>query len=243
MNCVLRSSYHVPLSRCDLTGRLSIPDTFAACQDIATEHAERIGVGGNAMMSQGLFWLTARTRIRFHHRPGMLRSYELETWPCKPGPMRCDRFYRASIGDRLLFEGRTEWCVWNIRENKAQDPRGLFADDLEFSDEVCLSDPYRRFRHDFTEADRVMDYTVLPSDIDLGNHMNNVAYPRLLSNSFTTAELASMPLREMELLFMMPCMEGDALSVYRRATDEGYEFGIRRPDGRWAAFAVMVMNA
>ncbi len=66
MKCYLKINSSVPLSRCDASGRLSIPDTFGACQDIAAQHAELIGVGGKAMMSRGLFWLTPLTRTSDH---------------------------------------------------------------------------------------------------------------------------------------------------------------------------------
>lgn len=242
MKCYLKTENRVELSRCDCLGRLSIPDTFGACQDIAALHAEMIGIGGKKMADLGLFWLTTRTRIRFHKRPGMLSNYTLETWPRTPGAARCDRFYRASSGDRLLFEGRTEWCVWDTRALRARDPRDLFGPEFEFSDEAVLAAPYARFRHDFTDADHVLTYTVLPADIDMGIHMNNVAYPRLLANTFSAVELAKMPIREMEVLFMIPCPEGERLDVFRRETEIGWEFGVRRADGRYAALASITLD-
>ena len=43
----------------------------------------------------------------------------------------------------------------------------------------------------------------------------------------------------MEILFCMPCFVGEELDVMRRSTDYGYEFGVRRPDGRYAALALL----
>ena len=82
-----------------------------------------------------------------------------------------------------------------------------------------------------------------PSDIDIGRHMNNVAYLRMLMDSFYVAEQEQMRITEMEILFCMPCFEGEALDVLRRRMDSGYEFGVRRPDGRYAALALLRAEA
>ena len=58
-------------SLCDFDGKLSIPDCFSVFQDIAADHAERLGVGADAMINRGLFWLTVKTKIRFLRRPAM----------------------------------------------------------------------------------------------------------------------------------------------------------------------------
>lgn len=237
MKCVHTKQTYVPLSRCDYSGQLSLTDVFSACQDIATEHAELLGFGGDAMAAKGLFWMTARTRVHIYRRPAMLTEYAIETWPAAPGATRCDRFYRASNGDEVLFEGRTEWCVWDFRAGRTVSPAPLFDDSFDFREDTVLAAPYARFRHNFTDEDVVFSYRVSASDIDIGRHMNNVAYPRMLLNSFSTKELAAMDIAEMEILFMMPTMEGDTLDICRRKTDTGYEFGARRSNGRYAALA------
>ena len=116
---------------------------------------------------------------------------------------------------------------------------GLFDPETVFSGELLLPDPYARFRHDFADEDCACTHVVRASDIDVGRHMNNVAYLRMLMDSFSVAEQERMRITEMEILFCMPCFEGEALDVLRRKTEYGYEFGVRRPDGRYAALALL----
>ena len=224
---------------CDATGRLGCADTFRMFQDVASEHAERMGLGGIAMQRQHAFWMTVRTRVHFHHRLAMMQAVELSTWPLTPGKLRCDRCYRVSRDGRVLAEGRTEWCVYDTELGAVRSMDGLFDEELCFSKEVALPAPYARFRHDFADADRICSYVVRPSDIDIGRHMNNVAYLRMLMDSFSVSEQERMRITEMEILFCMPCFEGEELDVMRRSTDYGYEFGVRRPDGRYAALALL----
>ena len=241
MNAVYSIQRRVGASMCDSTGRLGLSNCFALFQDVASEHAEEVGVGFAAMRARGSFWLTVRTRVRFYRRPELMEPVEASTWAHAPGAMRVDRFYRLRAGEEMLAEGRTEWCIYDVEKGTVRPmaEAGFDPEHIDFCEETVLPAPYARFRHDFAEADRVRVHEVQPSDVDLGRHMNNVAYLRLLTDSFSMEELERMDVEEMEILFCLPCFEGQALDVMRRKTEWGWEFGVRRPDGRYAALALM----
>ena len=240
MHSVYTIRQRVGASMCDASGRLGLANTFALFQDIASEHAEEIGVGFAAMRARGSFWLTVRTRVHFYRRPYLMQSIETNTWAHAPGATRCDRFYRMTSGEKLLAEGRTEWCVYDIERGAVRPmAEAGFDPGFVFCEDTVLEAPYARFRYDFAEEDCVRTHIVRPSEVDLGRHMNNVAYLRLLTDSFTVEELEKLDVEEMEILFCVPSFEAQALDVMRRETEYGYEFGIRRPDGRYAALALM----
>lgn len=241
MDGVYTVRQRVGASMCDASGRLGLWNSFALFQDVASEHAEAIGVGFDAMRAQSCFWLTVRTRVHFYDRPKLMQPIDVSTWAHAPGATRCDRFYRLTSHGVLLVEGRTEWCVYDL-EKQAVRPISevrFTPSRTNFCEDTVLSTPYAHFRHDFGENDRVLMHVVLPSDVDLGRHMNNVAYLRMLCDSFSVVELEQLNVAEMEILFCLPCFEQQSLDIMRRSTDYGYEFGVRRPDGRYAALALM----
>lgn len=51
---------------CGSAAALSPLAAFTIFQGIASEHAERIGVGGAAMAKRGEFWLTVHSRVDFY---------------------------------------------------------------------------------------------------------------------------------------------------------------------------------
>ena len=61
-------------SRCDASGKLGYADCFALFMDIATEHAEKLGIGLTVLGKENKFWLTVNTKIRFLRRPRRRRS-------------------------------------------------------------------------------------------------------------------------------------------------------------------------
>ncbi|MEA4964382.1 MAG: thioesterase [Oscillospiraceae bacterium] len=224
----------------DAAGNLSVLGIFVLFQDLASEHAEKIGTGGAAMAERGLFWLTVRTRIRFYERPAMMEEVLLETWLARfqTSDVRTNRYYRMTGGGRLLAEGKTEWAVLRLGDQSVgRIGEAGVPEELAFRDEIVCPEPFTRFRTAFTEEDRQEDHRVRASDIDMGHHMNNTAYVRALLDTFPARELATMPVRELEICFRAPCYDGETLPVYRRRQETGWEFAIHRPDGKPAALA------
>ncbi|MBQ1351092.1 MAG: hypothetical protein IIY71_00015 [Oscillospiraceae bacterium] len=241
MDRKFQTSMQITPSMCDASACLGIPNTFGLFMDIATIHAESIGLGAKAMMRQGLFWLTVRTRIRFHRRPLMMEPVTAATWPGKPDQMRCMRYYTLAAADQtLLAEGKTEWAVVEMKTGKLHNVAGLYPSELELTEEAVCGEPFTRFNKDFSACPEIHAFTVRSTDIDLGGHMNNTAYIRRLADAFSTKEWERLALREMEVNFRAPCYEGERLSLRKRETAEGLELGLIRPEGAVVLMAKLI---
>ena len=213
---------------CDSTAKLGIPNAFGLFMDIATEHAELLGVGMNDLMPKGLFWLTVRTRIRFNRRPSMTERVEVRTWPETPERSRCNRDYAIMKDGETLLEGKTEWMVMNLHTGRLHPADAVFPADLDLLEDRVLPEPFARMTDDFADADDFGAYTVRSTDIDVGGHMNNAAYVRAIAGLFSTKDWNAMNIREMEVAFRAPCFEGDVLRAQRREAGEAVELRLSR---------------
>ena len=223
-------------SVCDAQMKLSIPDLFAQFMDVATLHAEALGVGAQAMMARGLFWLTVKTKVRILRRPRLLETVTLSTRPLVPEKVRAVREYRLEQGGELLAEGKTEWAVVGMADGKLQPMADVFPAELELGREPSYPAPFARIRPDFSEAEALGQYRVRATDIDLGGHMNNIAYLRAVLGLLPGRELKALPQGELEIVFRAPCFEGELLTVRRRETETGWELAVLKEDGTPAAF-------
>ena len=109
MDVVFMKEFPVLPSVCDAAGALSYPGAFECFMDIATQHADRLGVGLRDLQPRNLFWLTVKTKVVFLCRPRMGENTTLITWPEVPGRLRCMRSYEMRQGDKLLLCAKTEW--------------------------------------------------------------------------------------------------------------------------------------
>lgn len=226
-------------SMCDATAKLGVPNAFALFMDLATEHAERLGVGMNGLMKQGLFWLTVRTRIRFYDCPALTETVTLRTWPEAPERSRCNRDYAILRGGEVIVAGKTEWMIMDLKTHRLRPVDGVFPEDLELLEDRVLPEPFARLTDDYADADCLGQYTVRSTDIDLGGHMNNAAYVRAIAGAFSSKDWSDLRIREMEVAFRSPCFEGETLEIHRRHADGGTEIRLSR-EGKTIALARIV---
>ena len=219
-------------SICDLEMKLSLADVFGQFMDIASLHAERLGVGADAMLSRGLFWLTVKTKVHILRRPRLLETVTLSTRPIFPDKVRSIREYRLEQRGELLAEGKTEWAVVEMANGRIHPMADVFPEGLELAPAPRYEAPFCRIDPDFSRAEVLGVYRVRSVDIDLGGHMNNVAYLRAVLGLLPSAELRTFPQGEIEATFRASCFEGEELTVRRRLTADGCELAVCKPDGK-----------
>ena len=140
---------------CDARAGLSPLGAFTIFQAIATEHAEKIGVGGAAMAKRGEFWLTVHSRIDFLGSARLMQTLTAKTWPegCDEKSIRCFRSYSLRCGDALVAMGRTQWAILGPEQKVVPFGQSGFPREFPFTGEVAISDAPTRFRDDFTPDD------------------------------------------------------------------------------------------
>lgn len=231
MEARMQSEMIVLPSLCDLEAKLSVADVFGLFMDIAAAHADTLGLGADAMIARGLFWLTVKTQVRLYRRPRLMERITVHTRPLVPEKVRSIREYRLTAGEELLAEGKTEWTVMEIQSGRIHPMADVFSPDLELGKEPEMTAPFQRIPPDFSSDELLGTYRVRSTDIDLGGHMNNVAYLRAILGFLPGAELKALPQAEVEIAFRAPCFEGETLEIRRRVTAEGWDFAALKPDG------------
>ena len=237
MECRFEKETVIPLSLCDISGRLSVHNVFGMFMDLAAEHAEIIGLGADRMAERNMFWLTFRTKIRVSHLPKMMTSVTGCTWPETPGRVRCNRHYTLKCAEQICAEGVTEWAIIDTNNGKLCKASDIYIDGTVFSDKKTDVEPFEKIPDDFSGADVIGTYRISSSDIDLGRHMNNAAYVRALLGAISCTELETLNITDAEVVFKHPCYEGDLLSICRRSFDGGFDMAMLLPDGTAAAVA------
>ncbi len=208
---------------CDYSGNLGVPDAFGICMDLAAQHANSLGIGMWHLASRSLFWLTVKTRIHFLRRPRMGDAITGETWPEPADKIRCNRDYRLWAGDEVLAVGKTEWAVVNTETGKLYPASDIYPKEVEMRSDTVWDEPFARLRDDFDGVSVFARHTVMSTDIDVGGHMNNVAYVWALAESFSTQEWTALNVRDLEIHFKASCYEGQTIELQRRERDGGLD--------------------
>lgn len=226
----------VSLSLCDNTSRMGIVGIFNTCMDLATEHGDMLGLGMAELAKKDLIWLAVKTKIKIIRRPDMLQSIVSSTWPLQPEKVRCNRCYLITDKDgNTLIEGKTEWAMLNIKTGRPSKADGIFPEELIYFDKDVCGEGFFRLSTDFTDCETLGSHTATSSDIDVSQHMNNVAYVRAVLGAFSTREVEDMDISEMEIAYRLQCFEGENLTLRKRTAENGMEIGVIKQDGKTAA--------
>ena len=95
---------------------------------------------------------------------------------------------------------------------------------------------------ELTQDELVYMHLVRATDIDMGRHMNNVVYIRLLLDCFSAKELASGTIRSIEAHYASPCLEGETLGVFCRREEGRCRMAVKHADGRPAVLAQVIFG-
>ncbi|MBP5460202.1 MAG: hypothetical protein J6Y62_08595 [Clostridia bacterium] len=213
-------------SLCDADGKLSIWQLFNLFMDIATDHAAALGVGWADLSPRHLFWLTVKTRVCIEDRPNMDETVIVATWLDPPTKLRGDRNYELRRGGQVLARGKTEWVALNTETMKLTPLSEVYPEGMTFERPTACPEGFTRVRDRFEEADRYAEYTVRSTDIDIGGHMNNVAYVRALLGTFSNRELHELAPTSFDVIFRNSVYEGDALTFYRQPAENGLDIRV-----------------
>lgn len=227
---------------CDAAARLSPLAAFTVFQGLAACHAEQIGVGGAAMAQRGEFWLTVHCRVDFARPARLMDTLTAVTWPepCDPKSARCFRSYELLRGGERVAVGRTQWAILGPAHKLLRFGESGFPADFPFPARAGIAEAPTRFDDDFADEHWVRSCAVRATDIDFGQHMNNVAYVRTLLDCFSAAELASGAIASVEVHYCAPCLEGEMLTVYKKPTEAGEcRLAIKKADGKAAVLAAV----
>ena len=236
---VFSHDFVVTPESCDECAGLSPLGVFTMLQSIATQHAELLGVGGAAMAKRGAFWLTVHNRVDFYDRAYLMQTVHASTWAeaCAEKDVRCFRSYTLRCGDKLVAVGRTQWAVLGAAGRVVPFGQSGFPQDYPFPQQAAIEEKPQRFHDDFAPEDAVETYAVRSTDIDMGRHMNNVVYIRLLLDCFRAKELAFGAVKRIEAHYASPCLEGETLGVFCRREGQICRMAVRHADGRSAVLA------
>ncbi|MBQ8995524.1 MAG: hypothetical protein IJ091_06890 [Oscillospiraceae bacterium] len=219
----LEKTFPISPSHCDSSARLGIPNSFALFMDIATEHADILGIGLKHLSPQHRFWLTVKSKAHFYRRPSLSEVITLSTWPEHPDSRKCNRDYTIRSGDELLIDGKTEWAVIDTSTGRLIHVDTIYPEGLVLLDDIVFEEPFSKFTMDLSDARPIGNIQVRSTDIDLGGHMNNVAYINAFASLFSSDQWNSMDIHEMEVWYRSQCYENEVLSVVEKKVDDATE--------------------
>lgn len=210
-------------------GEMSIPTLAAAIIDVATAHANSLGIGNPAMSHLGCGWVLSRFAIEMTRYPRVNENYTLTTWI---------ESYNRHFSERIIeikddAEGICGYArtIWMVLDYTTHESVGLSH--LHIPEEMVMPGrcPISRQgkhttvlppdfagqpgRGDVTASSEPFVYRFKYCDLDFYRHVNTVRYIELLLNRFTLEDFDTTYVKRMEIAFMHESAYGQEIQVLR----------------------------
>ena len=206
-------------------------------QDVATEHAEQIGVGWNTMDKNGMLWILAKIRITFDYPVTKKNSrFKLYTWPLAPNRFYAERCF-AAVEDKQLFSATSLWSIISKDGRKI-----LPAETMNLFFKGEYSEVHSDTTADFARVRLDDDYhfsyatTVFRSDLDHNGHVNNTVYVNYAMNVLAPQD----KIRAIEIVYHKELKLGERFQVmYKREGDCVSVVGQRQDETCFTAFITL----
>ena len=192
----------------DKNDRLSFKAILSIFQDVASIHAEEIGVGYKSMLNQNLYWVLSRVKIDIIKMPEINQTVIVETWPHEKGRVDFDRDLKICSEDgEILIIGTSKWCVIDTVQRRLQR-----AENVNYIGEIFPAVNYEDMFGKIKLPDSCpmfkFNYKVLFSDLDHNQHMNNTNYSNLVASAVENEKH-----NHFEINFLNECRLNDNIAI------------------------------
>jgi medium-chain acyl-[acyl-carrier-protein] hydrolase len=208
-----RDEYRVRSYESDASGRLSPGFALRYLQETAWNHAQALGFGLDPRERGPLAWVLSRIRLGMTRYPAWGERLVVETWPLGVDRMLALRDFR------LLDESGAEcgrassgWLIIDVAARRPRRPEQALPGLAALGDREPIAGMPGRVEGAAAPCDE-RGLQVLPSDIDVNGHVNNVRYFEWALDSLPSGRLAGHEVRAVEASFVSEALLGESAAV------------------------------
>ena len=205
--------YFLTASECNVKQQMPFTMLAQRVIEVATEHANILGVGYDDMIKDNLAWVLSRLSIEMTRMPKVNEKYRLITWIENYNRHFSERNMevQAENGDVLGYI-RTIWVAIDMETRAPGDLSKLATLVATVSDRPCPIAKQSRMRP-LTELSRQGEYQFRYSDIDFNMHVNSVKYIELLINQWPLDYHLSHDISRFEIAYLQEAHFGNDVKV------------------------------
>ena len=181
-------------------------------QELATAHAEILGLGYKDSMDHGFFWVLGRLKYDMKRMPQLGEKVTLKTWPVGIDGITTLRRFDIFVGEELVGQAFNYWLMVSTDKGRPVKPDYFFevTKDLPVYEEDRFTLKKRSLPKDMTESfARVMRN----SDLDWNDHVNNVRYAGLVYDAIPHEILREKRVLSLQINYLKEIKVGDEVVV------------------------------
>ncbi|MBD0725923.1 acyl-[acyl-carrier-protein] thioesterase [Flavobacterium sp. L1I52] len=226
---VLSKDYEINFTQCLPSGSIKYTELCNLLQLTAAEHAEIGGISFSDMQQFDQAWVLSRMRVEITSLPKWKDTVTVKTWINSLENSRSVRAMEMYLNGEKIVGCETFWAVFNTKSRRPE-LLSLTHDHFELFPEV------RATKEGFSKIDinpdkeEVFGKTVILSDLDIVNHVNNVKYLEWCMDLVDENIILKQKIKSFEMNFMKELSLRDQVIIHENVADECIVFSITKED-------------
>lgn len=216
---VITRRYYLSAAECNAQQEMSLPQLTQKLIDVATEHANILGIGNPDMPNPDMGWVLSRLTVEMSRYPIENTDYSITTWVEDWNRHFSRRAFSISDSEgNILGYARSIWMVINTSDRSNAGLSGLNFNPDWISQIECpipLQEKHVRIEPD----DDSPEYRFKYCDIDFYRHVNTVRYIDLLLNQFEMQTYDDNIVNRLELSFLHEASYGMEIKIMKQTSD------------------------
>jgi len=177
--------YRVNVHETGPDGRLSLFSLFDFLQDIASEHAVRLGFGRDDLMKENHIWVLSRMYAVISEWPMWEDKIVIRTWHKGTDKLFGMRDFEVFFTDgRQIASAASSWLIIDRYTKKIQRPDNILSSSFDSPPKNAL--PRNAAKLEPVDNDSIVTpvFRVKISDLDMNLHTNNARYIKWVTDSY-----------------------------------------------------------
>lgn len=224
-------TFVVRATDCDVERRMRLSALFVAMQEGGERHAISLGLGYDAMMARGLFFVLARIHVKTIRAPRCGERVVHTTWPGTTNRFFCPRYHVFTLEDgTLLATAGALWVTLDTAARKIASPK---AANLPFPDTGDLTPPIDLPMRmpPLGETTQTLSRAPMYSDYDINGHVNNTRYIAWLCDALGSETLQGHYIGDLTAGYEKEIRENDPLTLSLFHVGDSFTFVVASDDG------------
>lgn len=210
-NSIYKKTYHVDYGDADYYRKVKLSSLFNYFQDIASLHAENLGLGIVELQEKGVTWVLVKMLVQMDRVPGLNEQVFLETWPLEPKKLEFERnFFIKDISGEIVGRAISSWVIMDVQTREIRKTE-LFPGWIQTYIPVRAIEGRMGKIKSNGLLQQVYKKVIGYSDIDINGHLNNSKYIDYIADCFSIEKHGQYTVDRIQVSYMSEAFAGDTI--------------------------------
>ena len=226
---IFSKDWEINFTQCLPNGYLKYTDLCNILQLTAAAHSEVGGISFSDMQEFNQAWVLSRMRVEITELPKWKDIVTVKTWINTLENSRSVRALELYVNGKKMVGCETFWAVFNTKIRRPEALALPFEHFELYPEQKATEKPFSKINLN-NEKESIFEKTVLLSDLDIVNHVNNVKYLEWCLDFVDVKLILNQKIESFEMNFLKELSLTDKVVINENLNTDSAIFSITKDD-------------